>query len=160
MLSIWRRLPVIVQAVLAGSVIVAAACQSRGHAVGDASVAAAAPASERAALARVYYWKARPGRMEEYTRYVTEVAEPIDREAQRQGAFLSVATYVSRDTLSPWTHMRVFLLRDSAQLLALPAALDAAGARLEPDSARRRARGEYAATLRDRVGDVTLEVLP
>jgi hypothetical protein len=110
-------------------------------------------------LARIYYWRARPGQLEAYTRYIRDVAEPIDHEAQRAGAFVSVTTYMSRDTLVPWTHMRVFILRDSAQLAALPAALDAAGVRLEPDSAKRRARGEYAATLRDRVGDATLEVL-
>jgi hypothetical protein len=87
------------------------------------------------------------------------VAEPIDREAQRAGAFLSVTTYVSRDSASTWTHMRVFVLRDSAQLGALSGALDAAGRRVEPDSARRRVRGEYSATLRDRAGDATVEVL-
>ena len=55
--------------------------------------------------------------------------------------------------------MRVFVLRDSAQLAGLAGALDAAGVQLEPDSARRRARGEYAATLRERVGDTTVEIL-
>ncbi|MGH7712005.1 MAG: hypothetical protein ACREOG_12015, partial [Gemmatimonadaceae bacterium] len=44
------------------------------------------------ALARVYYWRARPGKLDEYNRYVREIAEPIDREAQRQGAFISVTT--------------------------------------------------------------------
>jgi hypothetical protein len=113
-----------------------------------------------ATLARVYYWKARPGKFDDYSRYIRDVAEPIDHEAQRGGAFLSVMTFVSRDSASPWTHMRVFVLRDSAQLAALGPALDAAGVRLEPDSAKRRARSEYAATLRDRVGDATVELLP
>lgn len=141
----------------AAAVMLAAGCRSGATAT---TTAAAGPAgSSGGALARVYYWKARPGKLAEYTRYITEVAEPIDREAQRQGAFLSVTTLVSRDTTVPWTHMRVFVLRDSAQLQALGAALDAAGARLEPDSARRRIRGEYSATLRDRVGDATFEVL-
>ena len=112
-----------------------------------------------ATLAKVYYWRARAGKLEEYNRYVREVAEPIDLAAQRQGAFLSVTTFVARDTLSPWTHMRVFLLRDSTQLTGLSAALARAGEQLEPDSAKRRVRGEYSATLRDRVGDATLEVL-
>lgn len=112
-----------------------------------------------ATLAKVYYWRARAGKLEEYNRYVREVAEPIDLAAQRQGAFLSVTTFVARDTLSPWTHMRVFLLRDSTQLAGLSAALARAGEQLEPDSAKRRLRGEYSATLRDRVGDATLEVL-
>jgi hypothetical protein len=72
---------------------------------------------------------------------------------------VSVTTYVSRDTASPWTHMRIFLLRDSAQLRGLSAALDAAGRRLEPDSVKRRVRGEYSATLRDRVGSALLAVM-
>lgn len=117
-------------------------------------------ASDRARLAQVYYWKARAGMLDQYNRYIAEVAEPIDAEAQRQGAFISVTTYMSRDTLSPWTHMRVFVLRDSAQLRGLGAALDAAGRRLEPDSIRRRVRGEYSATLRDRVGGAVLDIIP
>jgi hypothetical protein len=110
-------------------------------------------------LARIYYWRAKPGRLDDYNRYIREVAEPIDREAQRQGAFISVTTFFSPDTTSAWTHMRVFVLRDSAQLAGLGAALDAAGARLEPDSARRRTRSEYAVTLRDRVGDATATII-
>src|SRR6266567_4233338 len=89
-------------------------------------------------LARVYYWRAKPGKMAEYSRYIRDAAEPIDHEAQRRGAFLSVTTYVARDTTSTWTHMRVFILRDSAQLAGLSAALNAAGIALEPDSTKRR----------------------
>ena len=123
-----------------------------------------APASlhsspEGATLAQVYYWKARPGMLEQYNRYITDVAEPIDAEAQKQGAFINVLTYMTRDTLSPWTHMRVFLLRDSTQLRGLSAALDAAGRKLEPDSLKRRARADHAATLRDRVGGTVLEIV-
>lgn len=117
------------------------------------------PVESSGTLAQVYYWKARPGMLDAYNRYITEVAEPIDAEAQRQGAFVNVTTYQSRDTLSPWTHMRVFILRDSAQLLGLSAALDAAGRKLEPDSLKRRVRGEYAATLRDRVGGALLTIV-
>ena len=112
------------------------------------------------ALAQIYLWRARPGKVAEYNRYIQEVAEPIDRGAQERGAFLSVTTYVSRDTSTAWTHMRVFILRDSMQLAALAGALDSAGIRLEPDTAKRRTRSEYAATLRDRVGAMTVEVLP
>jgi hypothetical protein len=115
--------------------------------------------SSRGTLAQVYYWKAKPGKLDEYSRYITEQAEPIDYDAQRHGAFLSVTTYVSRDTTSPWTHMRVFILRDSAQLRSLSAQLDTAGMRVEPDTARRRARGAYSASLRDRAGAAVVEVL-
>lgn len=120
---------------------------------------APALAASTGTLARIYYWRARPGKLDEYTRYIRELAEPIDREAQRTGAFLSVSTFVARDPASPWTHMRVFVLRDSAQLVGLSPALDAAGIRIEPDSVKRRQRGEYSATLRDRVGDATVELL-
>ncbi|HET9454892.1 MAG TPA: hypothetical protein VFO66_11465 [Gemmatimonadaceae bacterium] len=117
------------------------------------------PVRSEATLAQVYYWKARPGMLDAYNAYIRDVAEPIDAEAHRQGAFIDVTTYQSADTLSPWTHMRVFLLRDSAQLRGLGAALDAAGQRLEPDSVKRRVRGEYSATLRDRAGSALLTIV-
>ena len=117
------------------------------------------PGSSGATLAQIYFWRARPGMFDAYSRYIREVAEPIDHEAQRRGAFIAVTTYASRDTSTSWTHMRVFLLRDSAQLAALAGALDSAGQRMEPDSVKRRVRGEYAATLRDRVGAATVQLL-
>ena len=110
-------------------------------------------------LAKIYYWRARPGKFDEYSRYIRDVAEPIDHEAQRTGAFISITTFETRDTTSAWTHMRLFILRDSAQLAGLSPALDAAGIRVEPDSVKRRVRSQYSATLRDRVGDATVAVL-
>ena len=112
-----------------------------------------------ATLAQIYFWRAKPGKYEEYTTYIREHAEPIDHEAQRTGAFLSVTTYATNDTTLPWTHMRVFLLRDSTQLLNLGAALTAAGVRIEPDSARRAKQSEYSATLRDRVGVAVTQIV-
>jgi hypothetical protein len=132
------------------------ACAGRGR---PATVEAIPTGASTGTLAQVYYWRAKPGKFEEYSRYIRELAEPIDHEAGRRGAFVSVTTYVAHDTTSAWTHMRVFVLRDSAQLRALSGALDSAGMRLEPDSAKRRARGEYSASLRDRVGAVTAEIL-
>jgi hypothetical protein len=90
---------------------------------------------------------------------VRDVAEPIDEEAHRRGAFISVTTYMTQDTTSAWTHMRVFILRDSTQLRGLSAALDSAGRRLEPDSVKRSQRAQYSATLRDRVGAATALIL-
>jgi hypothetical protein len=110
-------------------------------------------------IAQIYYWRAKPGKFEEYTRYVRDVAEPIDEEAHRRGAFLSLTTYMTQDTASLWTHMHVFVLRDSAQLRGLSAALESARRRLEPDSVKRSQRGQYLATLRDRVGAATVAVL-
>jgi hypothetical protein len=124
--------------------------------------AATAPApatAEAGTIAQVYYWRAKPGKFDEYTRYVRDHAEPIDAEAQRNGAFITVTTFMTRDTTSAWTHMRVFVLRDSTQLRELSARLDAAGVRLEPDSVKRRLRGEYSATLRDRVGAQMAHIL-
>lgn len=138
------------------SAAVLGACAGRGHAV-PAPVTDAGPST--GTLAQVYYWRAKPGKLDEYSRYIREVAEPIDHEAQRRGAFVSVTTFLAHDTTSAWTHMRVFVLRDSAQLRALSGALDSAGLRLEPDSVRRRVRGQYSAGLRDRVGAVTVEIL-
>jgi hypothetical protein len=119
---------------------------------------AVSPASE-ATLAQVYLWRAKPGKFDEYTRYIREAAEPIDREAQRAGAFIDVTTFAVQDTTVPWTHMRVFLLRDSTQLAALGPALTAAGVRMQPDSARRRVQGEYSASLRDRAGAIVTQLV-
>lgn len=142
--------------VLVVSVAGVGACAGRAR---PEPAAAAAAGSSTGTLAQIYYWRAKPGKLEEYSRYIREVAEPIDHEAQRRGAFISVTTFLAHDTTSAWTHMRVFVLRDSAQWRALSGALDSAGMRLEPDSVKRRMRGQYSAGLRDRVGAVTAEIL-
>jgi hypothetical protein len=111
------------------------------------------------AVAEVYFWKAKPGKFEEYTRYIRDFAEPIDRDAQRHGAYISVTTYVNLRTDAPWTHMRVFVLRDRAQQAALGAELDAARLRLHPDEAERARAAAYAETLRELAGHETVEVL-
>ena len=149
-------MPAHVRLTLLGSLVIAAACAGRTNVARSD-----APAMLTAGtIAQIYFWRAKPGKFDEYTRYIRDVAEPIDHEAQRRGAFIDVRTYVARDTTTPWTHMRVFILRDSAQLRALSGTLDSAGMRLEPDSVKRRIRGEYSATLRDRVGAATVQVLP
>lgn len=137
---------------IAVALLVLAACHVQ---VSPETIRSTTPAT----LAQVYYWRAKPGMLAAYSAYIRDVAQPIDEDARRHGAFISVTTYQSRDTLSPWTHMRVFLLRDSAQLASLGAALNAAGARVEPDSAKRRARADYAATLRDAAGSAVLDVI-
>lgn len=114
---------------------------------------------DQATIAQIYFWRAKPGKTDEYTRYIRDVAAPIDHEAQRTGAFLSVTTYMANDSTVPWTHMRVFLLRDTAQLRGLGEALTQAGVRLQPDSARRRMQSEYSATLRDRVGATVVQIV-
>jgi hypothetical protein len=86
-------------------------------------------------------------------------------------AFVACGTTPSRHTTSPaptstgpaGTIAQIYYWRarpgDSVQLAALGPALDAAGMALEPDSVKRRLRGEYAATLRDRVGQSTARIL-
>ena len=117
------------------------------------------PAHNDGAIAEVYYWKAKAGKLDEYNRYINNYAAPIDREAQRRGAFISVTTYVSQKADSPWTHMRVFVLRDHQQQEALQKALDEAKLRLHPDEQERNRQAAYAETLRDAAGHETLEVL-
>jgi len=139
---------------LAAALLVPVACAGPG----PASDGMAPPAAE-GTIAQIYYWKAKPGKFEEYTRYIAEHAEPIDEEARRQGAFLSVTTFMTEDPASPWTHMRVFVLRDSAQLRGLSPALSAAGLKLEPDSVKRRQTSQYSAGLRDAAGSATVAIL-
>jgi hypothetical protein len=134
------------------ALLAVAAC--RAHVAPDAT-----PSLPQPSLAQVYYWRAKPGMLEAYNAYIRDVAQRIDEDARQHGAFIRVTTFQSRDTLSPWTHMRVFLLHDSAQLASLGAALNAAGARIEPDSARRRARSDYAATLRNAAGSAVLDII-
>jgi len=145
-----------------GFVLLSAAllgCATAGGARGSEATAQAAGRTSDATLAQIYFWRARPGKLDEYTRYIREHAEPIDEEARRAGAFVSVTTYMASDTIVPWTHMRVFTLRDSAQLRGLGAALTAAGTRIQPDSVKRRQQSEYSATLRDRVGALVTEIV-
>lgn len=123
---------------------------------------AAQPSAERvpaAAVAEVYFWKAKPGKLDDYNRYIREFAEPIDTDAGRHGAFVTVTTYVNPRAEAPWTHMRVFVLKDRAQQAGLSAALDAAKLRLHPDEAERTRMAAYSETLRDLAGHETLDVL-
>jgi len=135
------------------------ACATNPGAANPGAAVNAGEHGAEATIAQVYFWRAKPGMQADYERYIRDVAEPIDREAQRAGAFVAVTTHAASDTTLPWTHMRVFLLKDSTQLRGLGAALSAAGARLEPDSVRRRQQGEYSATLRDRVGGTVTRIV-
>lgn len=120
---------------------------------------ASPPPEESGSLAVIYYWKAKEGKLQEYNRYIADVAEPVDAEAKRQGAFVSVTTFVTQRSGSPWTHMRVFILRDRSQVENLSAALDAAATKLESNEAKRKVRAEYAAGLRDFVGREVVDIL-
>jgi hypothetical protein len=110
-------------------------------------------------VAVIYYWKAKPGKSEEYNQYIRNVAELVDADARRQGAFISVTTFVSRKSDSPWTHMRIFLLKDHAQEANLAQALHEADVRMEPDEGKRRAKEDQAASLRDFVAREEVDIL-
>jgi hypothetical protein len=107
----------------------------------------------------VYYWKAKPGKLDDYNHYIKTVGEPVDLEARPAGAFVSITTYISHNPDSPWTHMRIFVLKDKDQAANLVKALDDAGLRVQPDESKRKANQELAATLRDPVGHEELEIL-
>lgn len=100
-----------------------------------------------------YYWRARPGRVQEYNDYITKVAVPIDEDARRAGAFEEVRTVMPTPgpdgALPDWTHLRIFRLKNLAAVDKLSAGLDAATARVVPDAAQRKANSERSSELRD-----------
>jgi hypothetical protein len=110
-------------------------------------------------IAKVYYWKAKPGKLDDYNHYIKTVGAPVDFEAERARAFVSMTTYISHSPDSPWTHMRVFVLKDREQAANLEKALDDAGLRVQPDESKRKANADLAATLRDAAGHDELEIL-
>lgn len=111
------------------------------------------------AIAKVYFCKAKPGKLDAHNHYIKTVGERVDFEAQRAGAFLSITTYISHSPDSPWTHMRVFVLKDREQAANLEKTLDDAGLRVQPNEGKRKANADLAATLRDPVGHEELEIL-
>jgi hypothetical protein len=102
-----------------------------------------------------YYWRARPGRAQEYNDYITKVAVPIDEDARRAGVFEEVRTVMPTPgpdgALADWTHLRIFRLKNMAAVEKLSAGLDAATARVVPDEAQRKANSTRSAELRDLV---------
>ena len=97
-----------------------------------------------------YYWRAKPGQADAYGEYIRTVAEPIDEDARRTGAFEEVRTVTPAPGITTdWTHLRIFRLKDAAAAEGLGAALDAATARVVPDEAKRKANSERSATMRD-----------
>jgi hypothetical protein len=110
-----------------------------------------APASSAATFV-AYYWRARPGQIDAYNQYIRTVAEPIDEDARRADVFEEVRTVTpAPGTVTDWTHLRIFRLRDAAHAEMLGAGLDAATIRVVPDEAQRKANSERSAGLRDLV---------
>src|SRR5437870_13909102 len=108
--------------------------------------------SPRTAVYIVFYWRAKSGQLDAYNEYIRTVAEPIDEEARRTGAFEEVHTVLpAAGTTTDWTHLRMFRVKNAAAADALQPALDAAKLRVVPDEAKRKANDARAATLRDLV---------
>ncbi len=113
---------------------------------------AQAPPTSNGAVFVAYYWRARPGKIEEYNTYITTIAEKIDEDARRAGVFEEVRTVTpAPGTTTEWTHLRIFRLKDAAAEQALGAGLDAATLRVVPSEAQRKANSERSAGLRDLV---------
>jgi hypothetical protein len=102
---------------------------------------AARPADAAQAIYLVYFWRARPGKMAEYSAYIHTIAEPIDEEARKAGVFEEVRTFTQAITTgapgADWTHMRVFKLKNYAALDTFSAGMDAATKRMYPDDKTR-----------------------
>lgn len=102
-----------------------------------------------------YYWRARPGRLDDYNAYIKGTAERIDEDARRAGVFIEVTTVLATanpdGTKPDWTHLRIFKLKDLAAVDGLAAGLDAATLRVVPDEAQRKANSARSAELRDLV---------
>jgi hypothetical protein len=97
-----------------------------------------------------YYWRAKPDQKAAYDEYIRTIAEPIDEDARRTGAFEEVHTVTPGPGVSAdWTHLRIFRVKDLAAAQALGAALDAATKRVVADEAQRKANSDRAAGLRD-----------
>lgn len=110
------------------------------------------PASADTPVFVAYYWRARPGKIDEYSDYIKNTAEAIDEDARRAGVFEEVRTVSPvPGTVTDWTHLRIFRLKNAAAERALAAGLDAATIRVVPDEAKRKANSDRSAALRDLV---------
>ena len=110
------------------------------------------PASADTPVFVAYYWRAKTGKAAEYEDYIKHTAEAIDESARRAGVFEEVRTVTpAPGTVTDWTHLRIFRLKNAAAEQALGAGLDAATLRVVPDEARRKSNSERSAGLRDLV---------
>jgi hypothetical protein len=118
----------------------------------DVGHATPQPSAPGGAVFVAFFWRARPGQAEAYGSYIKTVAEPIDENARRAGAFEEVHTVTpAPGTTADWTHLRIFRLKNAAAAEALGAGLDAATQRVVPDEAQRKANSERSAGMRDLV---------
>ena len=115
------------------------------------------PASSASADGPVYiafFWRAKPGKIDDYNDYIKNTAEKIDENARQAGVFIEVVTVTPAQmgtsaAIADWTHLRIFKLKDRAAAENLGKGLDAATARVVPSEAQRKANSERSAGLRD-----------
>jgi hypothetical protein len=142
----WTRWLVVALVLIAGSLwttVGASAVPSRE----------AQPAADAGPVYVAYYWRARPGRENDYNQYIRGTAERIDEAARKAGAFVEVRTVLATKPpdgpVPDWTHLRIFTLKNMAAVDALSTALDAATLRVVPDEAQRKANSARSAEMRD-----------
>ena len=101
-----------------------------------------------------YFWRAKPGMVDQYNDYIKNTAEKIDEDARKSGVFEEVVTVTPSQmgtsaAITDWTHLRIFKLKNRSAAEALGKGLDAATIRIVPDENQRKRNSERSATLRD-----------
>ncbi len=101
-----------------------------------------------------YFWRAKPGMIDQYNDYIKGTAEKIDEDARKAGVFEEVVTMTPSQmgtsaAITEWTHLRIFKLKNRAAAEALGKGLDEATLRVVPDESQRKRNSERSATLRD-----------
>jgi hypothetical protein len=141
--------------VLAGVIVATAAAGVPRPVAMPLLAGSSAQATGEAPAYVAYYWRARPGRVEEYNAYIKGTAERIDEDARQAGVFIEVATVLATPnpdgTKPDWTHLRIFKLKNLAAVDGLAPGLDAATLRVVPDEGQRKANSARSGELRDLV---------
>ena len=132
-----------------------------------------------ATCAKMIWFRAAPGRHDEYSAYLHDHVEPIDHQAVREGALLDMITLVNptggtsdrsndetastqkspADPTHGWTHLRIFLFENAAQRAGVKAAFAQIAPRIEPDAALREARKAAGNALRSLVAEQDVDLL-
>ena len=124
------------------AIVLLLACAANLYAQADGSVYVA------------YFWRAKPGMIDQYNDYIKGTAEKIDEDARKAGVFEEVVTVTPSQmgtsaAITEWTHLRILKLKNHAAAEALGKGLDEATLRVVPDENQRKRNSERSATLRD-----------
>ncbi len=131
-----------------------------------------------ATCAKLLWFRAAPGRHDEYSAYLHDHVEPIDHEAVREGALLDMLTIVNPtgesangspgtetrpasgdDPSRGWTHLRIFLFENAEQRAAVKTAFARIAPQLEPDAALRESRKAAGTALRTLLREQDVDLL-